>query len=295
MLIRLFRVCVAILLLTAVSCVSSRDTFSLNDGEPKQGKKRSPGSVSYAISWNIHKASDERFAREIGELLADIPEEAGVILCLQEARSSTYELIKRKHRERVSGHYTSSWRYPFSRKSTGVLTVRNGGNARVTAEPIRAPFREFYAVSPKVSLRSEFDTGGDHTLEIINCHGLNFVSIASFEKQLDEIFKRLQSQEHPAIVCGDFNVWNAGRLEILREKAKQIGLSEAINRSPGKSASPQWLGWLKVINGYDPDLHLDRFFTRGVEVLDCYSAKDTVSSDHLPQILRFRILSKGNR
>lgn len=292
MLERLFRVCLGGLLLTAVGCISSRDTFSLSNGEQRQGAGSLVASPSYVISWNVHKAKDERFVSEVGDLLEGVPRKAGVIFCLQEARSSTYELIKREYPGQVSGHYAPSWHYPFFRRSTGVLTVRNEGISKSTAERISAPYRELYFTSPKVSLRSEFDAGAGGPLQVINCHCLNFVSAAAFEKQLDKIFKPLQGHDHPAIVCGDFNVWNADRLEALRKKAKQFGLVEAENRSPGESASLQWLRGLHVINGYDPDIHLDRFFTRGVKVIDCYTAKGSLSSDHLPVILRFKRVGK---
>lgn len=289
---RLLKVCASGLLLTAVGCISSRSTFPFSDGEQRQQAVPFAESPSYVISWNVHKAKDERFVNEVGDLLKDLPSKAGVIFCLQEARSSTYDLIKQRYPRQVSGHYAPSWHYPFFQRSTGVLTVRNEGITKSSAERIPAPYREFYFTSPKVSLSSKFVVGAGAPLQVINCHCLNFVSGAAFEKQLDEILKPLQGHDHPAIVCGDFNVWNADRLDALRKKAEQFGLVEAENRSPGKSASLQWFRGLNVINGYDPDIGLDRFFTRGVEIIDCYTAKGSLSSDHLPVILRFKQASR---
>jgi len=289
---RYSRIVIAGLLLVTGGCISSRKTFSLGDGKVGHEIAGLAESPSYIISWNIHKASDERFVREVGDLLADVPSDERVILCLQEARSSTYEIIKGEHNERLSGHYTPSWHYPFSQRSTGVLTIGNGVNFHSTAEQIHSKHREFYFVSPKVSLRSEIDLGDGHKLQVINCHGLNFVPAAFFDSQLEGIFESLKGNKHPAIVCGDFNVWSPDRLESLRKKAERVGLYEADNHSPGKLAAPQWLRGLNVINGYDPDLHLDRFFTRGVKVLDCYSVKDSLSSDHLPVVLRYKLDTK---
>ena len=175
---RYSRIVIAGLLLVTGGCISSRKTFSLGDGKVGHEIAGLAESPSYIISWNIHKASDERFVREVGDLLADVPSDERVILCLQEARSSTYEIIKGEHNERLSGHYTPSWHYPFSQRSTGVLTIGNGVNFHSTAEQIHSKHREFYFVSPKVSLRSEIDLGDGHKLQVINCHGLNFVPAA---------------------------------------------------------------------------------------------------------------------
>jgi endonuclease/exonuclease/phosphatase (EEP) superfamily protein YafD len=278
--------------LTVVSCMSGRDVFHLGEkvSEPASApvkRRATRGAPSHFICWNVHKASDERFTREVEELLATIPKEDGVIMCLQEVRSSTYELIKDLHREKVSGHYAPSWKYLFSKRSTGVLTVGNWPLPESGAERISSPRREMFVASPKVALRTDLPLPDDKSLQIVNCHGLIFVSHATFEKQLDRIFGALQDQDQPAIVCGDFNVWSAKRLEVLRAKAREVGMSEAATRNPGTSPAPKWLRGLHRFNGFDPDIPLDRIFTRGVDVLDCYSVENSSSSDHLPLVLRF--------
>lgn len=293
MAVRILRLSLLLLVsLTAASCMSGRDVFHLGEkvSEPAtvspRASKRAP---SHFICWNVHKATDEHFTQEVQGLLDTIPKEDGVILCLQEVRSSTYELIKDLHREKVSGHYAPSWKSLFSKQSTGVLTVGNWPLPASGAERISSPRRELLVVSPKVALRTEYPIGDDKSLEVINCHGLIFVSQAVFEQQLDRIFGTLQDQDHPAIVCGDFNVWSSARLEMLRAKAREVGMAEAETRNPGTSPAPQWLRGLHRFNGFDPDIPLDRIFTRGVEVLDCYSVENSLCSDHLPLVLRFAL------
>ncbi|MFK5923680.1 MAG: endonuclease/exonuclease/phosphatase family protein [Verrucomicrobiota bacterium] len=246
---------------------------------------------SYLLSWNVHKSEDKGFIKEVQQILKDVPDQAGVILCLQEVRSSTYELIKDLHSEKVSGHYSPSWRYSFSKRSTGLLTVGDSSFAAgdAQARQLLSPGREFGFVSPKVSVFTELISADGKKLQIINCHGLNFVTIQTYAKQLDQIFDALEGRDGAAIVCGDFNVWSDRRLDLLRKKAQQVGLNEAVNRAPGKSPALAWMRGLKGVGGYDPALHLDRIFTRGVEVLDCYSIESSTSSDHLPVVLRFNL------
>ena len=46
------------------------------------------------------------------------------------------------------------------------------------------------------------------------------------------------------------------------------------------------------INGFDPKIRLDRIYTRGLEVLDCYSHTGSESSDHLPLVMSYKVLPK---
>ena len=150
MAVRILRLSLLLLVsLTAASCMSGRDVFHLGEkvSEPAtvspRASKRAP---SHFICWNVHKATDEHFTQEVQGLLDTIPKEDGVILCLQEVRSSTYELIKDLHREKVSGHYAPSWKSPFSKQSTGVLTVGNWPLPASGAERISSPRRELLVV-----------------------------------------------------------------------------------------------------------------------------------------------------
>lgn len=280
-----------LLMLSVTSCLSSRGVKPLGNQEEVVRGVSVKKMPSYLLSWNVHKSEDESFIKEVQQILKDVPDKAGVILCLQEVRSSTYELIKDLHSDKVSGHYSPSWRYLFFKRSTGLLTVGDSSFAAgdAQARQLLSPGREFGFISPKVSLLTEVILPDGAKLQIINCHGLNFVSNATFAQQLDQIFDALGGGREAAIVCGDFNVWSEWRLALLRKKAQQAGLSEAVNQAPGKSPAPAWISGLKGVGGYDPALHLDRIFTRGVEVMDCYSIEGSTSSDHLPVVLRFKL------
>lgn len=254
-----------------------------------QQEVASEDSPSHFICWNVHKASDPVFTEDVRELLEGIPEESNLTMCLQEVRSTTFDMIKGLHREEVSGHYAPSWRFPFSGKSTGVMTIGNQPLPESGIQSIRSSRRELYVASPKVSLRSEVRLEDGRKLQIINCHGLNFVPFSVLPEQLERIFGALRCSESPAIVCGDFNVWSNRRLDLLNRHAAQSGLVEAHPRGNGHSPAPQWLGWLNRINGYDPEIRLDRIYTRGIEVLDCYFHTGLESSDHQPLVLSYRV------
>ena len=94
------------------------------------------------------------------------------MLCLQEVCASTYELIKDVYGDQASGHYTPSWRFPFSKRSTGVLTIANSGLVDLSAQQLISPSREFGFVSPKVSLRSALSLSGDKKSRSLTVMGL---------------------------------------------------------------------------------------------------------------------------
>lgn len=249
-------------------------------------------STSHFVCWNVHKASDETFTKDVGELLEAVPKDNNLILCLQEVRSTTFDMIKGLHREEVSGHYAPSWRLPFTKLSTGVLTIANRPLPDSGVIPIRAPRRELLVASPKVSLKSEVPLADGRMLQIINCHGLNFVPFSVLPGQLDQIFDTLEASNSPAIVCGDFNVWSERRLKLLNQRTTDAGLAEVHPRGLQHSPSPKWLRWMIRINGFDPKIRLDRIYTRGLEVLDCYSHTGSESSDHLPLVMSYKVLPK---
>lgn len=285
-----------LLVLLSASCLSMGELSSVVS-PPESVVRKIPvsGSPSHFICWNVHKADDDQFKDDVGVLLEDVPKENGLILCLQEVRCTTFDLIKGLNREGVSGHYAPSWRLPFASKSTGVLTLGNQPLPESGVVPILAPRREFYVASPKVSLKTETSLPDGRKLQIVNCHGLNFVPFSVLPKQLDQIFGSLECSESPAIVCGDFNVWSEERLELLNQRAKDAGLVEARPRGLEHSPAPKWLRWMNRFNGYDPDIRLDRIYTRGLDVIDCYSHTESSSSDHQPLVLSYKVLPAKGR
>lgn len=276
--------------LFSVGCLSMGDCSTLGTHRHSVKEGSACGSQSQFISWNVHKAGNEVFTHDVRSLLDEIPEGNNVTLCLQESRSTTFDMIKGLHRDEVSGHYAPSWRFPFARQSTGVLTVGNQVSPESGVLRVPSPCRELYVASPKVSLRSEIPLPDGRQLQIVNCHGLNFVRISALPDQLDKIFSSLRCSKSPAIVCGDFNAWSEQRLQLLNQKAKDAGLVEAHPRGDEHSPAPKWLGWMNRFNGFDPKIRLDRIYTRGIEVTDCYSHPGVRSSDHLPLVMSYRVL-----
>ena len=87
---------------------------------------------------------------------------------------------------------------------------------------------------------------------------------------------RRDSRESPGplVVAGDFNTWNAERVDALEAFARRLGLAEA-SLSFGEPA--RFLG-----------RPVDTLFTRGIDVEDAW-IEDVASSDHKPIVATIRI------
>ncbi len=249
----------------------------------------SADAAYHLVCWNVHKADDAGFVAELGALLEEIPALDEVLLCLQEARSTTYELFGASLP--VSGHYAESWRYPWTNRSTGVMTLSESGLAPKLATGLHSERREFFIASPKVCLRSELALADGRTLVVVNCHGLNFVTKRSFQRQLDQVFASIDelADDDPVIICGDFNVWSPERLAMLEAEVRGAGLVEAGADKHYGPDTPALLRLATPMFGFDPDIPLDRIYARGIEIQDCRSLSHVQSSDHSPLVLRFSV------
>lgn len=282
------------------SCISGRDVVSasLRDGveaastvgaERATASTTSGSGVYHLVSWNVHKADDALFVDELGALLGEVSERDEILLCLQETLSTTFDLIGEGLP--VSGHYAESWRYPWAKRSTGVMTLSGPRLAATAATGLHSERREFFIASPKVCLRSELALDDERELVVVNCHGLNFVTNRSFQRQLDQVFASIAdiAADDPVIVCGDFNVWSSRRLEMLEAKVREMGLTEAsADDRSGPDTSPL-LRLLTPIFGFNPDIPLDRIYARGIEIHECRSLANVKSSDHAPLLMSFSL------
>lgn len=261
----------------------------MEQGPKVRGDRPAAGASDdyHLLCWNVHKAADARFVDELDYLLSEVPEQGVVLLCFQETRSTTFDLIG--DGLPVTGHYAESWRYPWAKRSTGVMTLSGSGLAPTTAVGLHSERREFFIASPKVCLRSELALADGRKLVVVNCHGLNFVTNRSFQRQLDQVFASIGDLaiEDPVIVCGDFNVWSSARLEMLNAKAREAGLAEIGADEHSGPDTPTILRLATPIFGFDPDIPLDRIYARGIEVQESRSVSNVKSSDHSPLLLRF--------
>ena len=108
---------------------------------------------------------------------------------------------------------------------TGVSSLSKAPNQ--SSEIMISPVTEPIANTPKVSSVETYSVEGlSEELMVINTHGINFVGVYSFQKQIKALYEKVSKHEGPMIWAGDFNTWSWGRKKVLDSFTEKLGLSE---------------------------------------------------------------------
>jgi len=104
---------------------------------------------------------------------------------------------------------------------------------------------------------------------LINIHGINFVSTRSFEKQIIEILKVIDSTlelnpDSKIVFAGDMNTWNTSRMNFVTRELRQRDFAHV---------------------GFQQDnrnLKLDHIFVKGCSIEAAQLHSKIKTSDHAP-------------
>jgi endonuclease/exonuclease/phosphatase (EEP) superfamily protein YafD len=173
------------------------------------------------LVWNLHKGSDKTFKSEFLSMAY-----SRHIIMAQEMYSDErmMEVFK------FIPHYYSVMATSFT---SGKEATRTGVLTTSPVKPINSRFIRTKNVepvlnTPKISLISTYPIAFSRKhLTVVNVHAINFVSTQKFKEEIDLIYQSIKNVPKPLVLSGDFNTWNADRLEILREYALKLGLTEA--------------------------------------------------------------------
>ncbi len=227
---------------------------------------KNPLSPEFSILvWNIYKGQRGDHFREDFKALAQGKD----FILIQEAMVD--EHIPKLWKESFAGYQWSiaqSFQFNKNQYTTGVCIGSHWEPTHI--EYIRAKSREFFWLTPKISLFSEFSW--DQTRILLICtHVLNFVTIQAFIHSLVEIAKKISEFSGPVILAGDFNTWNVKRYLAMKEIFHDLGL-EHVNFERDRRL-----------------LRLDHVFTRGFRVEKALIHHTVSSSDHLPLEIKLRL------
>jgi endonuclease/exonuclease/phosphatase (EEP) superfamily protein YafD len=157
----------------------------------------------------------------------------------------------------------------------GVLTATK--IAFTTISPHLTHRREGGLITHKSMLITHHELPDGRTLHIVNIHGINFVSIKVFIKELEEIKSVLHSCSGPIIVAGDFNNWTKKRIMALETFQHALGLEKA-----------------EVQEGHHVkqifEKPLDHIFYRDLELLKAEAIDTKRISDHNPIYATFNVI-----
>jgi endonuclease/exonuclease/phosphatase (EEP) superfamily protein YafD len=210
------------------------------------------------LVWNLFKGKRQEWSQDFETLLSE--QSLGIF---QEAYLSEKMLHALEAQKDWGWEMAISFRYPFSKRATGVLT---GSTVRPQKKEFRRSLHRELSATPKMLLATWYPLENTtETLLVLNMHTLNIKGFSAFKKHLNQLDSFLKEHQGPLILAGDFNTWSQKRLNFLNEKIENYQL-KAITFEPDLR---------KKVFGHP----LDHAFIRGLTQVrsQVYSFK---SSDH---------------
>jgi endonuclease/exonuclease/phosphatase (EEP) superfamily protein YafD len=215
------------------------------------------------LVWNLYKGSEDTFGAEFLFLSFDRDLILTQEVYLDEKMFDIFKFLPHMHFMTATSFFS------------GKDKIRTGVGTISTVKPIQAQYvrtdtLEPFTNTPKMSLITKYPIKNSHeNFNVVNIHGINFVTNKSFEIELKNLEVELKKITGPIIFAGDFNTWNKERLAMLDVLARKIGLQEAIFSTD----------YRKTWNGN----YLDHFyFSKNIKVLSARSEKTYKGSDHQP-------------
>lgn len=165
-------------------------------------------------------------------------------------------------------HLAQSFHYKRDLSSTGVAI--GSKVSPMSVDFIRSKAREFFWLTPKLTLFSEYDFEGRKVLFVCT-HVLNFVTTGAFSSSLYEIAQKISEFNGPVVLAGDFNTWNVKRYMIMKSIFRELKLEHLDLDNDGRL------------------LKLDHVFVRGFDVLKAEVHHTALGSDHFPLEIKLKL------
>lgn len=240
------------------------ERFTVEDDVQRLGTapRTALGPIIRCLVWNIFKARRRRWAVDFAHLIADRD-----LVVLQEAVFGAPSDPLFTNSKRFEWIMARSFRSVRSGVEHGVKTgcVAAAADCRFFLSPHAEPLSN----TQKLLLATRYPLVGETaTLLVLNMHAINFVTIAKYASQLDQLERVLAAHGGPVLLGGDFNTWSPARLERFLDVAARGGLEEAVMDRRSRLAH---------LNN-----HLDHVFYRGLTLRGVDSLGHIVSSDHAP-------------
>lgn len=224
-----------------------------------------PLSVMSIFVWNVYKGQKAHVFENDFKKFGSGKD----FIFLQEALvDNRMPLLWQQDFSAYEWHLAQSFHYKKDLSSTGVAIGSKMSPCAV--DFIRAKAREFFWLTPKLTLFSEYDFEGRRVLFVCT-HVLNFVTTAAFSESLYEIAQRISRFEGPVVLAGDFNTWNVKRYMIMKSIFRDLKMEHVDLENDGRL------------------LKLDHVFVRGFEVLKAEVHHSVLGSDHFPLEIKLRL------
>jgi endonuclease/exonuclease/phosphatase (EEP) superfamily protein YafD len=223
-----------------------------------------PGPVLRVTSWNIHKNGDAGWDADLARFAADTD-----LLLLQEAALSA-PLRKLLADADFDALLASS--FALDGHETGVLTA---ARVRPANGCVQRQFEPLIRLPKSAVITRYRIEGSAETLAVANVHSINFaLTLGDYREQLEAVARELSGHRGPVIVAGDFNTWNAVRVQAVDDVMKRLRLVPVL---PEVDLRTRFLGQ-----------QVDHVYVRGLDVVEA-RAIEVRSSDHNPVVATLRL------
>ena len=236
---------------------------------PRQPLTATPGELPSdrelnVISWNIHRNADAGWEGDLARFAS-----ASDVVILQEA---TLTAALRAEFAKVGRVWTHADAWAFDGINSGVLTAAAAAPERACVQRAAEPLVSL----PKSALIAWYRIRGrPEMLAVANVHAVNFtLDLTVYQRQIENVIDVLAPHQGPVILAGDFNTWSPVRVQVVRDAAARIGLTEA---TPLRGERSMFMGMLA-----------DYIFVRGFAVDDVW-VESITSSDHQPIRAKLRL------
>lgn len=228
-------------------------------------KESLPESIDVLV-WNIYKGKNESLSEELKELSA----ESDLVL-LQETHLNDKVM-------NILSTAPQSFYMGVSFKMRGVPTgVSTGSTVVPSFIDYKRSKRELGFTTPKISLITKYKlSNNSDELLVINIHGINFVTLPSFKKQINALLEVINNHTGPVFFAGDFNSWSKGKYQFLQSTLIDSGLTEASFKEDNRLRAPVISFFKKYSNP------LDNVFVRGATIREALVLENYKGSDHHP-------------
>ena len=234
-----------------------------------QASQPALGKTISVLVWNIYKARKSGWQDDFLKLIRN----KDLVLLQESVLNNNDNSIFEKGR-RFEWIMACSHKYRGSQIITGLKT---GSVAKSSAQEfLHSPDREPLLNTSKLVLATKFHLENSlKSLLVLNVHAINFVTLKKYSRHINQILSLIHLHSGPIILAGDFNCWNAARLEFLFESIKNEGLTAA--------ALDRETHWHHLNH------HLDHIFYRDLHLIKAETLSDINSSDHYPIMADFTV------
>lgn len=187
----------------------------------KASRRQLPPKNWSFLVWNLHKGEDETFKPEYLALSLGRDIIMNQEVYLNKNMKDVFKFLLPYNIQTAT-----SFLYGKEKIRTGVANISTVQPE--TTQFVRTEVREPVLKSPKITLITSYPIRfSKKKLTVVNIHGINFVSNASFRKELERIYQEIKDIPSPLIFAGDFNTWNEERVHTLEEYSKKLNLKAA--------------------------------------------------------------------